>query len=111
MKDRNRWAQVLEDPRFKDIIRRKWLLGFGLSITMIIIYAAFVLVMILKPEWLLPEVFSANPFNFGLLLTLIMLLFIMGSMIVYLFFKGTDAHADIHQLIAEHHENGQDRLI
>ena len=110
MRDRNGWPQVLQDPRFKIMIRRKWLLSFSLSLVMIFIYAAFVLAMILRPEWLMHAVFAANPFNFGMLLTLIMLLFIMGSMIGYLFFKETDAHADIHQLIAEHHESEQDKL-
>ena len=110
MKDRGGWPQALKDPRFKAIVRKKWRLSFGLSLAMIFIYAAFVLVMVFKPEWLLPAVFTANPFNVGLLLTLIMLLFIMGSMIAYLFFKENDAHADIHQLIAEHHESEQDKL-
>jgi len=100
--DKNSFKQVLKDPRFKVIVRRKWLLSFGLSASMTSIYALFVLVMIFKPEWLLPAVSAGNPFNIGLLLTLMMLLFIMGSMISYLFFKENDTHADIHKLIKEH---------
>ena len=102
--DKNSFNQVLNDPRFKVIVRRKWLLSFGLSVSMTSIYALFVLVMIFKPEWLLPAVSAGNPFNVGLLLTLVMLLFIMVSMIGYLFFKENDGHADIHKLITEHED-------
>lgn len=102
MMDKNGPSQVLKDPRFKVIVRKKWRLSFALATSMTLIYVAFVLTIIFKPEWLRPTVSSGNPFNIGLLLTLIMILFIMGCMIGYVFFKRKDSHADIHQLIAEH---------
>lgn len=97
--------QVLKDPRFKSIVRRKWWLSFGLSTGMTSIYAVFVLVMIFKRSLLLRPVTSANPFNTGLMLTLVLLLIIIVSMFCYLLFKGNDTHDDIHNLIAEHDEN------
>jgi uncharacterized membrane protein (DUF485 family) len=102
MTGENSLALIHKDPRFKILIRRKWLLSFGLAVSMISIYVLFVLVMIFMPDWLLTAVSAGNPFNIGLLLTLLMLLFIMGSMICYLFFKENDTHTDIHKLIAEH---------
>ena len=98
------WSQVVKDPRFTTIIRRKWLLNFGLSAAMMIIYAAYVLIMILAPQWLLPALSPSNPFNVGLLLTLILLLFIMVAMIGFLLLRGNDTHADIHRFIAQHRD-------
>lgn len=99
---------VLSDPRFKSIVSRKWRLSFGLSAGMTAIYAVFVLVIVFKRSWLLLPVTSANPFNTGLMFTLIMLLVIIVSMFCYLFFKGNDRHDDIHELVAEHNESQTD---
>lgn len=96
--------RVLSDPRFKSLVRKKWWLSFGLSIGMTSMYAAFVLVVIFKPEWLLLTVTAANPFNLGLTVSLVMMLIIIGSMLCYVFFKGNDTHDDIRKLIADHDE-------
>jgi len=102
--EKNSNKPVLNDPRFKSLVGRKWRLGFGLSAGMTGIYAVFVLVMVFKRSWLLLPVTSVNPFNTGLMLTLVMLLFIIVAMFCYLFFKGNDIHDDIQELISEHNE-------
>ena len=103
------YYRVHNDPRFKRILWKKWRLSFGLSISMIFLYLAFVLIMVFKPEWLLLPGTPANPFNIGLSITLGLLLFIMGSMFCYLLFKENETHDDIHNLIAEHHEGQSDK--
>jgi uncharacterized membrane protein (DUF485 family) len=99
---------LLNDPRFRKIIRKKWLLGFGLSAVMIFIYAAFVLIMVLKPEWLSPSIWADNPFNVGLLSSVLLLMLIMGSMFCYFLCTRNDTHSDIHKLIAEHENREED---
>ena len=101
--------QVINDPRLKFIVRKKWRLSFALSAGMTAIYAAFVLVMVFKTAWLLPQVTSTNPFNTGLLLTFVMLVLIVSSMFCYLLFRGNDTHNDIHKLIAEYDEQNIDK--
>jgi len=90
------------------MIRKKWLLGFGLSAVMILIYAAFVLIMVLKPEWMLPPISADNPFNVGLLASVLLLLLVMGSMYCYLLFRGNDSHSDIRELIADREKGEAD---
>lgn len=104
------FKQVLNDPRFREIIKKKLLLGLVLSVAMTSIYAAFVLIMVFRPDWMLPPISVSNPFNIGMLSSLLLLMLIMISMVCYFFFKGNDTHSDIHKLIDEYKSRDKNQI-
>ena len=100
--------KLLNDPRIRGQIRKKLILGFGLSAIMILVYAVFVLVMVFKPDIFLTVLTAGNPFNVGLLASIFLMVLIMVSMFLYLLLRGNDVHADLHNLITEIDDRNDD---
>lgn len=91
--------QLLEDVRFRQIIRKKQRLPLLFSLTAIFLFFGFVLVIAFAPGVLAVEFGTDGVIKLYLILSVLLIILICVLMNLFITLKARDNHDDIHELI------------
>ncbi|MEX2524021.1 MAG: DUF485 domain-containing protein [Gammaproteobacteria bacterium] len=91
--------QLLEDERFRKVIRKKQRLPLLFSLAAIFLFFGFVLVIAFAPGLLAVEFGEDGVIKLYLILSVLLIILICVLMNLFVTLKARDNHDDIHELI------------
>lgn len=91
--------QLLEDERFRKVIRKKQRLPQLFSLAAIFLFFGFVLVIAFAPGILAVNLGADGVINLYLVLSVLLIILICVLMNLFIALKARDKHDDIHELI------------